>query len=333
MAGGTSRSYGIQVARIAGLPHKVIERAREILDNLERGEGDEVGSVRIARDGSVKDKQETLQLSLLGAGAASQKMDPESGHFFHESPGGFDRDQQNEGVPKPPVIMTTHWIQILLILTLLIFTRHEALGQSSSGAKALLEKADRCADTLSQAKDKKKLRHKWVECVDAYRDVASRYPQSEEAGWALYKGAKLQENLFGYSGKPQDLDGAIELYRRVANEHPNHRIADDAQYRIGEICYYEKNDITQAYLEFLKVEKRFPKGDMRPKAQQMLEKLSLMISKKESQKEIKEANAKTPGLTRSRASGTGQPPTTPAWSLIWRGPFSSSTTFSLRTGN
>jgi N-acetylmuramoyl-L-alanine amidase len=193
--------------------------------------------------------------------------------------------------------MITHWIRILLMLTLLFFTGHEALAQSSPGAKALLEKADRCADTLSQAKDKKKLRHKWIECIDAYRDTASRYPQSEEAGLALYKGAKLQENLFGYSGKPQDLDGAVDLYRRVANEYPNHRVADDAQYRIGEIYYNEKNDITQAYLEFLKVEKRFPKGDMRPKAQQMIEKLSGMISKKESQKEIKEANAKAPGLT------------------------------------
>jgi N-acetylmuramoyl-L-alanine amidase len=194
-------------------------------------------------------------------------------------------------------MMTTHWLRILLILPLLFFARHEALAQSSSGAKALLEKADRCADTLLQSKDKKKLRHKWTECVDDYRNVASRFPQSEEAGWALYRGAKLQESLFGYSGKPQDLDAAIELYRRVTNEYSNHRIADDAQYRIGEIYYHEKNDITQAYLEFLKVEKKFPKGDMRPKAQQMVEKLSGMISKKESQKEIKEANAKAPGLT------------------------------------
>ncbi len=192
--------------------------------------------------------------------------------------------------------MITHCIRILLILTLLFFTRHEALAQTSSGAKALLEKADRCASTLSQAKDKKKLRHKWIECIDAYRDVASRHPQSEEAGWALYRGGKLQENLFGYSGKAQDLDGAVELYRRMVNEHPNHRVADDAQYRIGDIFYREKNDITQAYLEFLKVQKKFPKGDMRPKAEQMTEKLSGMISKKESQKEIKEANAKAPGL-------------------------------------
>jgi DNA mismatch repair protein MutS len=65
--GGTSRSYGIQVARIAGLPQKVIRRAREILDNLERGEGNEVGSPRMAMEQSGKDRKKTMQLSLFGA--------------------------------------------------------------------------------------------------------------------------------------------------------------------------------------------------------------------------------------------------------------------------
>ena len=36
--GGMNRSYGIQVARLAGLPDRVIERAKEILFNLEQGE-------------------------------------------------------------------------------------------------------------------------------------------------------------------------------------------------------------------------------------------------------------------------------------------------------
>jgi len=36
--GGASRSYGIQVARLAGLPKRVIERARSILMDLEAGE-------------------------------------------------------------------------------------------------------------------------------------------------------------------------------------------------------------------------------------------------------------------------------------------------------
>jgi len=46
--GGTSRSYGIQVARIAGLPGPLIRRAKEILDNLEGKAVDEAGVPRIA---------------------------------------------------------------------------------------------------------------------------------------------------------------------------------------------------------------------------------------------------------------------------------------------
>ena len=40
--GGASRSYGIEVARLAGLPRDVIERAREILDMHEKTEHEAV---------------------------------------------------------------------------------------------------------------------------------------------------------------------------------------------------------------------------------------------------------------------------------------------------
>jgi DNA mismatch repair protein MutS len=36
--GGTNRSYGIQVARLAGIPPAVIRRAKEILCGIESGE-------------------------------------------------------------------------------------------------------------------------------------------------------------------------------------------------------------------------------------------------------------------------------------------------------
>ena len=38
VAGAADRSYGIQVARLAGLPGSVIDRAKEILTNLEKAE-------------------------------------------------------------------------------------------------------------------------------------------------------------------------------------------------------------------------------------------------------------------------------------------------------
>jgi DNA mismatch repair protein MutS len=41
--GGADKSYGIQVARLAGLPAEVVRRAREVLANLEQAEFDESG--------------------------------------------------------------------------------------------------------------------------------------------------------------------------------------------------------------------------------------------------------------------------------------------------
>jgi DNA mismatch repair protein MutS len=63
--GGTSRSYGIQVARIAGLPEDVIDRAKEILAHLEGASADrEVRGKRAPGPGARK-KRDTAQLSLF----------------------------------------------------------------------------------------------------------------------------------------------------------------------------------------------------------------------------------------------------------------------------
>jgi DNA mismatch repair protein MutS len=44
--GGTDKSYGIQVARLAGVPKTVLARAKEILGNLEESELTPEGTVR-----------------------------------------------------------------------------------------------------------------------------------------------------------------------------------------------------------------------------------------------------------------------------------------------
>ena len=62
--GGASHSYGIQVARLAGLPGAVIERAKEVLHNLESGEY-EAGAPRLARSKHANKISETPQLGLF----------------------------------------------------------------------------------------------------------------------------------------------------------------------------------------------------------------------------------------------------------------------------
>ncbi len=60
--GRSDRSYGIQVARLAGLPPSVVSRAREILNGLERDELSRGGRPSLSGAGVVVDRQQQLGL-------------------------------------------------------------------------------------------------------------------------------------------------------------------------------------------------------------------------------------------------------------------------------
>ncbi|MGZ8939733.1 MAG: DNA mismatch repair protein MutS [Limisphaerales bacterium] len=60
VAGGTDKSYGIQVARLAGVPKQVLERAKEILSNLEESELTPVGRARTSARHREREKLQSL---------------------------------------------------------------------------------------------------------------------------------------------------------------------------------------------------------------------------------------------------------------------------------
>jgi DNA mismatch repair protein MutS len=62
--GPASRSYGIEVAQLAGVPAPVIARAKQILGNLERGELTDTGQPRLSTPAQAK----PAQLALFGTG-------------------------------------------------------------------------------------------------------------------------------------------------------------------------------------------------------------------------------------------------------------------------
>ena len=70
LEGGTDKSYGIQVARLAGVPKPVLERAKEILRNLEDSELTPEGNVRRAAPQRERDRLKQLaptpQMDLFG---------------------------------------------------------------------------------------------------------------------------------------------------------------------------------------------------------------------------------------------------------------------------
>ena len=80
--GPASKSYGIQVARLAGMPTEVVARARQVLANLEAAELDAVGKPVLARGRRVGGR-EAGQMDLFGAGGA---IDPLVGKLARIEP-------------------------------------------------------------------------------------------------------------------------------------------------------------------------------------------------------------------------------------------------------
>jgi DNA mismatch repair protein MutS len=66
--GGTDKSYGIQVARLAGVPKEVLERAKQILGNLEESELTPEGNVRpqTRQRGKLQNLPVPPQMDLFG---------------------------------------------------------------------------------------------------------------------------------------------------------------------------------------------------------------------------------------------------------------------------
>jgi N-acetylmuramoyl-L-alanine amidase len=162
-------------------------------------------------------------------------------------------------------------INSILTLILLVFLStsfpggSEALAKTPKKPALLLKEADQCRKSLYGSAKKKKYRHNWSNCIRRYEKIFNSYPKSDEAPWALYHSASLFTWLYTYSGKSQDLDQALLLFRRLTDEYKDHQLSDDAQYKIGEIFYKYKKDPTRAYVEFLKVDIKYPSGDMRPR--------------------------------------------------------------------
>ena len=119
-----------------------------------------------------------------------------------------------------------------------------------------------------------------MRCIKRYQAIYSKFPGSDQAAWALYHCAKMYIHLYGYSGRTGDLDEGMALHESVVKEYQGHSLADDSQYLLGMAYYIHKKDPTRAYIEFLKVDIKFPGGDMRPNARKMLDKLAAQLGNK-----------------------------------------------------
>ncbi len=188
---------------------------------------------------------------------------------------------------------------VVFVLNLLLVWSGGGGRCGASTEATLLQQANACRKALYRSNKKMQYRHNWMRCIRQYKKISDSYPKSGEAAWALYFSARMHTKLSRFSGLESDLDEGIALFKQVVETYPDHRLADDAQYRIGEVYYEEKGNPTQAYVEFLKVDIKFPSGDMRDRARDKMDELARVLSKKKQEtKPLGSSGADQHGLAR-----------------------------------
>lgn len=117
--GGANRSYGIEVAKLAGLPPEVLVRARELLTNLEAQELDAQGHARLARKASATaagavpvapTQVDDSQLGLFGSAPKSPPPVPAKEHPLLEKLRAFALDQST---PLEALNAIAEWKRLL----------------------------------------------------------------------------------------------------------------------------------------------------------------------------------------------------------------------------
>jgi len=186
---------------------------------------------------------------------------------------------------------------LFFLLTLFLGSAAGTPSHAAPDASALLDDANSCRKSLLASSQKMKFRHHWMNCIGRFEKIAEEYPRTDEAAWALYFAGRLYSKMYRYSGREEDLENAVLAFKKVSEGHAEHRLADDAQYRIGEI-YFERKNFTQAYVEFLKVDIKFPNGDMRKDARAMMDRLASMLSEEKPAEDPPPASGSGEGLAR-----------------------------------
>lgn len=131
-------------------------------------------------------------------------------------------------------------------------------ARSDFMAAVAIEQKDRKIEALRQ-------------CINKFEQIVKRDGSGKSSDKCFYMIAQCHHRIHDLTHGMEDLKAARENYRTVVQRFPSSPLADDAQFLTG--ILYMAEDPAQAYIEFSKVGIYFPKGDMRPKAEQMMAQL------------------------------------------------------------
>jgi len=126
---------------------------------------------------------------------------------------------------------------------------------------------------LARSYKLRKYRIYWIKTIKSFVYVYKHYPKSTLAPKALFKAAKLYQELYGYSHKKSDLILAKNLYKKLILRYPKSKLVDNALYNIS-ICEIHLKEIKAAKINLNNLIRFYPKSIYAKYAREKLRRLN-----------------------------------------------------------
>ena len=120
-----------------------------------------------------------------------------------------------------------------LLLSFLVFLVLRPSIASGYGIQRAYRDAQSRLQALLEDPETQKVRHNWIECIQAFRSVYIAQPNGFLADDALFMTAHLYAKLYQTTGGLQDKQEAIDYYRRLLNHFPESEYRSEASQSIA----------------------------------------------------------------------------------------------------
>ncbi len=123
--------------------------------------------------------------------------------------------------------------------------------------------------TLSSSRDN------WLKGTRNFRRIYLSNPKSEIAPSCLFILGRIYGEMHERFQNGLDLDESITYFKEVTKLFPQHRLADDAYWALGQLSLDKKHNPQQSADYLSEIVTNYPNGDMHPDAENLLKVLSL----------------------------------------------------------
>jgi N-acetylmuramoyl-L-alanine amidase len=172
----------------------------------------------------------------------------------------------------------------LLFLLLLFITTLGGTTSNLHGADPLVDPNQSLAKRYDEAKfyynqlqTNEKLsasRENWLKGTRNFRRIYLSSPKAELAPACLFMLGRIYDDMHDRFRNDFDLDESQAYYKDTARLFPQHRLADDAYFALGQISLKKRGDPKQAADFLSEIVTNYPNGDMLSSAEALLQILS-----------------------------------------------------------